>query len=60
MEPKVVLSWELELVLVVGIISSQGRRVIHNPTTVVLVVMSKSARRSSWFGREIDQAKQRH
>ena len=28
-------------------------------TTVVLVVMSKSARRSSWVGREIDQAGQR-
>ena len=28
-------------------------------STVVLVVMSKSARRSSWVGREIDQAGQR-
>jgi hypothetical protein len=28
-------------------------------STVVLVVMSKSARRSSWVGREVDRAKQR-
>ena len=29
-------------------------------STVVLVVMSKSARRSRWVGREVDRAKQRH